>query len=89
MAPSYGVGASEHAYPLEVLAELLGEGATSRLYRSLVVDQALAVGVGVYYDPDNLGPSAFTVAATPRQGVDLATLEAALDAELARLLPTA
>ena len=35
LAPSFEHGASEHAYPLEVLAEILGGTSTSRLYRIL------------------------------------------------------
>ena len=39
----------EHAYPLEVLAEIFGGTSTSRLYRSLVIDQKLATSAGAYY----------------------------------------
>src|SRR5882672_10047319 len=49
-APSYHRGAKEHAYALEVLAELLGGGTSSRLYRSLVVEQKLATSAGSNYD---------------------------------------
>ena len=41
LAPSFTAGASEHAYALEVLAEIFGGTSTSRLYRSLVIDQKL------------------------------------------------
>jgi len=38
LAPGYLWGEREYAYPLQVLAEILSGGATSRLYRALVVE---------------------------------------------------
>ncbi len=86
LAPSYTEGATEHAYPLQVLAEILGGGATGPLYRSLVVEQKLAVSAGAYYDPSRLGPGTFGFYASPRPGVSMAKLEAAMEAELARVV---
>lgn len=86
LAPSYGAGETEQAYPLQVLAEILGSGGSSRLYRELVINQQLAVGVGAYYRPTALDLSTLRVYATPRPGVDMATLEAAIDAELKKVL---
>jgi zinc protease len=86
LAPSYCSQGAEHAAPLEVLAELLGGGETSRLYRRLVVERALAVAAGASYSPLMRDGSTLRVFASPREGVDLDTLEAALDAELERLL---
>jgi zinc protease len=86
VAPSYNAGASEHAYALQVLAEVFGGGATSQLYRSLVIDRPLGVSAGAYYAPTALDLSTFRVYASPRPGVDLAAIEAAVDEEIARLL---
>ncbi len=86
LAPGSVWGDTAQAAPLEVLAEILGGGTTSRLYRSLVVEQGLAVSAGVGYSPDGLGPQAFAIYVSPRDGVDLAALEAAVEAEVARLL---
>jgi len=86
LAPSRHAGAKEHADALEVLAEILGGGTTSRLYRSLVVEKKLAAAAGAWYDPVQLALSRFGVYATPAEGVDLATLETAMDGEIARLL---
>ena len=86
LAPSFLSGATEHAHALEVLAEVLGGGATSRLYRIFVVERKLAVSAGVYYDADNLGPSRFVFAASPRVGTPVATLVAAVEAEIANLV---
>lgn len=86
LAPSFSAGASEHAYPLEVLSEILGGTSTSRLYRSLVIEQKLATSAGAYYRGTALDPTTFRVYATPRPGVSLDELEAAVDAELQRLV---
>lgn len=85
LAPSYTEGATEHVYALQVLAEILG-GATGPLYRSLVVEQKLAVSAGAYFEPDRLGPGTFGFYASPRPGVSMEKLEAAMEAELARVV---
>ena len=85
LAPSFSAGASEHAYALEVLAEVLGGTSTSRLYRSLVIDQKLATSAGAYYRGTAFDLATFRVYASPRPGVSLDQLEAAVEAELERL----
>jgi zinc protease len=85
LAPSFTAGAREHGYPLEVLAEILGGTSTSRLYRSLVIDQKLATSAGAYYRGNSLDETTFRIYASPRPGVTLDQLEVAVDAELARL----
>jgi zinc protease len=88
LAPSYGTAAEDEAdpYALQVLNEILGAGTTSRLYRSLVVERQLATGAGSSYSPSDLDDSMFGIYVTPRTGVAIEELEAAIDAELARLL---
>ncbi len=90
LAPSHTTGheagETRHGYALEVLADILGGGATSRLYRALVVERELALSAGAYYDGDVLGPAQFGFFARPRAGVAMDALEAGLDAEIARLL---
>lgn len=86
LAPSYTAGETEHAYALEVLAEILGGGATSRVYRALVVEGKLAVSAGAYYSADSLGPSRFSFYARPRPGVTMKVIEAAMDALVEKLL---
>jgi zinc protease len=85
LAPSYTAGATEHAYPLQVLADVLGGTSTSRLYRSLVIDQKLAASAGAYYRGSALDDATFRVYASPRPGVSLDEIEAAVEAELAKL----
>ena len=76
-APSYRYGTAKHAYPLQVLDEIIGGGATSRLYRKLVVEQRLAVSADSWYDPSRRGPSNLVISASPRPGVSLEQLEEA------------
>jgi zinc protease len=85
IAPGLLAGESRHAYPLEVLAHLLGSGPGSRLNRALV-QSGLATSVGVSYSGDVPSFTVFTLVATARQGIEPARLEAVLDAEIARLL---
>lgn len=83
LAPSYLTGASEHAYPLQVLSYILGENATSRLYRTLVVEDQVAVAARSGYDATARGPAQFALYASPRPGVAMEDLEARIDAVLA------
>ena len=88
-APSYHRGAKEHAYALEVLSEILGGGTSSRLYRSLLVDQKVATGAGSNYDGDNVDLSVFSLYASAQPGGGAAAVDAiekAVDAEIAKLL---
>ncbi len=86
LAPSYRNGATGQAYALEVLSEILGDGATSRLYRSLVVERKLAVSAGVQYDPSALGPARFVIYASPRPGVSIGQLDKAVTGEIETVL---
>jgi len=85
-APGHVYGDSEHAYPLEVLADILGGGTTSRIYRSLVVDQKIAAGAGAWYNPTARGPTSFGFYGTPLPGGEVAAVEAAIKAEIEKLL---
>ena len=86
LAPSYHTGATQHAYALQVLAEILSGSAGSRLNQALVLDKGLALTVGAGYAPSAIGLADFGVYATPKPGVAVADLEAAVDAELHRVL---
>ncbi len=86
LAPGRVWGDAALISPLEVAAEILGGGSTSRLYRSLVIDQALAVSAGAGYSAGGLGPQGFVVYASPRADVSIADLEQAVDGELDHLL---
>jgi zinc protease len=86
IAPSYVDGETRYAYALQVLADILGGGATSRLYRDLVLDQQIALSAGAFYNPGALNMGTFGVYASPKPGVEVKQLEAAMEAELKKLL---
>jgi zinc protease len=86
LAPSHLWGAKEHAYALEVLAEILGGGASARLYRALVLEAAIADNAGAFYDSATRGPSRFGFFASPRREVAPEKVEQAVEAEIARVL---
>lgn len=86
MAPSYSSPDKAAPYALEVLSEILGGGATSRLYKALVVEQGVAAGASAWYDPSAVDQTTFGVAATPRPGTDIPKLQAAMDKEIRLVL---
>lgn len=85
VSPSYFYGERKHIHALEILSDILGGGATSRLYRELVVESKLAVSAGAYYSPRDFGPARFGIYASPRSGVSTGEIEAAIDKVLAEL----
>ena len=85
LAPSFNARERDQAYALQVLNAILGGGPTSRLKRTLAVEQALAARVGSWYRPDSLDSTTFGFYASPRPGVDLALVERALRAQIRRL----
>ncbi|PCI71434.1 MAG: peptidase M16 [Gammaproteobacteria bacterium] len=68
-------------YPLTMLASILGDGDSSRLYRSLVDEKQLATSVFTYM-PDSFDPNLFYIYATAANGVNAMELEKAMIAEL-------
>ncbi|MEX0693964.1 MAG: pitrilysin family protein [Rhodospirillales bacterium] len=86
LAPSYQYGETGDAHALQVVAEIIGGGPSSRLHRKLVIDDAIALSAGAFYDADNLGPAVFGFYAAPKPGVDMAKLEGAVMGEIRRAL---
>jgi zinc protease len=87
---SYLVPSSTTAKPgqseaLEILAQVLGGGETSRLYRALVVDRHIATSAGGWYQGTALDDTRFGVFASPLPGVTFETVEGAIDAVIARI----
>jgi zinc protease len=70
---------------LDVLAHVIGSGTLSRLYRALVVEKGIAVSAGAWYGGTSYDATRFGVSATPRPGVSLEDLEAAVDAVIAEV----
>lgn len=86
LAPSYASGPAEQTYALQVLAEILGGGSTSRLYKTLAVEEKVAASAGAWYDADARGPGQFSVYGSPRPGQKLEDVESLIEREIARLL---
>jgi zinc protease len=73
------------AFPLEVLASVLADGKSSRLHRSLVYEQQMALYAGAYYDRVSADPSLLYVYAAALPGKGGEAVEKALYAEVERL----
>lgn len=86
LAPSYRAGETKHAVPLQVLSYVLGGNQNSRLYRALVVQQKIASQAGSWYSAAALGQTTFSLSATPADGVAIKAVEAAIEAEIAKVL---
>ncbi|WP_416356959.1 M16 family metallopeptidase [Aureimonas phyllosphaerae] len=70
---------------LDLLADILGGGTTSRLYRALVVDQGIAAGTGSYYQGTALDDGQFMTYGTPRGDATLDQVEKAVNAEVEKI----
>jgi len=86
LVPSYNSDETGEAEAMEVLAELFGGGSTSRLYKSLVIEQKLATSAGSWYQGGALDDTSFGFYASPLPGKTLDDVEAATDAEITKLL---
>jgi zinc protease len=86
LAPAYRDRPTSQAYALDVLAELLAGGSTSRLYKDLVLGKGFATAVDANYDSSLLDYGRFGVTAVPPVGGDMTKLQQAIDADLADLL---
>lgn len=71
---------------MEVLAQILGGTSTSRLYRSLVIDQKIAVTAGADYDAIAMDDTTFAVYANPAPGSNIQQVQAAIDKEIRLLI---
>jgi zinc protease len=86
LTPTYLSGDRAEVFALELAAEILGGGTTSRLYRRLCVEEEIAAGASAYFMGSMVDRSAFQVSASPRPGLAMEALEAGLDAALAAFL---
>jgi zinc protease len=79
LAPSAATAAAGESPALDVLAQLMGGGSNSYLYRALVVDKPLAVNAGAGYQGTSLDETQFTISAAPKPGVEFAQIEQVID----------
>ncbi|HEY8380733.1 MAG TPA: pitrilysin family protein [Microvirga sp.] len=89
LVPSTRTASGRDGYALELLAEVIGGGPTSYLYRKLVLERGIAVNAGAWYMSSAMEDTRFAVYAVPAQGVSLAALEEVLDEVLKTALAEA
>jgi zinc protease len=83
LVPSAATAAPAESAALDVLAQLMGGGSNSYLYRALVVDKPLAVGATAGYQGTSLDPTQFVISAAPRPGVEFSQVEQVIDSVIA------
>ncbi|WP_258769084.1 pitrilysin family protein [Bradyrhizobium arachidis] len=83
LVPSATTAAAGESAALEVLAQLMGSGSNSYLYRALVVDKPLTVSASASYSSISLDPSQFSISASPKQGVSFTEVEEVIDGVIA------
>jgi zinc protease len=82
LVPSATTAAGESP-ALDVLAQLMGGGSNSYLYRALVIDRPLAVSANAGYQGTSLDPSQFTIVAAPKPGVEFTQVDQVIDQVIA------
>ncbi len=85
IAPSYLTAEKNEAEALDLLLKITGSGATSRIYRSLVVDQKLASSAGGWFSGAARDSGKIALYAVPADGVSMDKLEAGMDAVLVEM----
>ena len=86
LVPSATTAAAGESPALDVLAQLMGGGSNSYLYRALVVDKPLAVAASASYQGTSLDPSQFSIAAAPQPGVEFSQVEQVVDNVIADIV---
>jgi zinc protease len=79
LVPSARTAAAGESPALDVLAQLMGSGSNSYLYRALVVDRPLAVNASAGYQGTSLDDTQFMISASPKPGVEFAQIEQVID----------
>lgn len=85
LAPN-AADSKEDALALEVLQNVMSAGATTRLYKSLAVEQKKAISVSLQYRSAALDYGSISISATPNPGVDLKTIEDLIEAEIQKII---
>ncbi len=82
MTPSYSTAKPGEAEALDLLMKIVADGATSRLYKKLVVDDKIAATTGGDFSGWALDSGAISLYAVAGPGVGLDKIEAAVDGVL-------
>jgi zinc protease len=85
LVPSATTAAAGESPALDVLAQLMGNGSNSYLYRALVVDKPLAVSAGAGYQGTSLDATQFSISASPKPGVEFSQIEQVIDRVIAEV----
>jgi zinc protease len=85
LVPSAATATAGESPALDVLAQLMGSGANSYLYRALVIDQPLAVSAGAGYTGTALDPTQFMISVSPKPGVEFSQIEQVIDRVIAEV----
>jgi zinc protease len=76
---------SADSFALQVAADLLAGGKSSRLYKKMVIERRMVVEISANYDLTSFDPGLFSVSAQMRPGVKAETAMAEVDKEMAAL----
>lgn len=79
VAPSYLTAEPGEAEALDLLFKIVADGATSRIYKKLVVDEKIAATSGGDYSGWGLDSGAISIYVVAADGVGLDTIEAKVD----------
>jgi zinc protease len=86
LAPAAPSGDRTMTTALSVLSEILGGKTTSRLYRSLTVEQKVAAYAGSTYHALSRDDTSFQLFAAPLAGTSIGALEKALDSVVSEII---
>lgn len=86
IVPSQTTASGPEAEALDILAYVLGGGATSRLHKAAVLDQKIAINAGSYYQGTALDNGRFGFYGAPREGHTLEEIEEVIHAELEKVI---
>jgi zinc protease len=85
LVPSATTAAAGESPALDVLAQLMGSGSNSYLYRALVLDRPLAVSASAGYQGSSLDATQFVISVSPKPGVEFAQIEQVVDGVISDL----
>ena len=85
IAPTRGTGDTAEAAALSLLAQILGDGVTSRFSETLELADKTAISTGAWYSASRRDAGPFVIYGVPADGVALSEVEAGLDAVIAEI----
>jgi zinc protease len=86
LVPSYDPANPRESAALSILGDILGDGITSRFAQALQLEQKIAIDSGAWYSPTRRDQTDFSMYGVPGPEIDLATIEAAMDAVVADMI---